>query len=76
MNSFPVSRGCSCKVQVEIQRGREGKFPAQESIELMITETPSATADAGPAGRHGAQAAPVPELWCRMENIVSVHLKG
>lgn len=67
MNSFPVSRGCSCKVQVEIQRGREGKF--QESIELMITETPSAMADAGPAGRHGVQAATVPELWCRVETL-------
>lgn len=50
------------KVHVEIQRGREGKFPAQESIDLMITETPSAMADAGPAGRHGAQTARVPDL--------------
>lgn len=49
------------KVQVEVQKGREGKFPAQESIEL-ITETPSAMADAGPAGRHGAQTAGVPGL--------------
>lgn len=38
-----------CKVQVEMQREREGKFPAQESIEL-ITETQPATADAGPEG--------------------------
>lgn len=43
-----------CKLEVDMQREREGKLPAQESIEVMMTETQSAMTDGGPTGRHSA----------------------